>query len=341
MKASQLTAVNHIEIIEKDMPELQDGEALIQVRSTGLCGTDVLVYNGSLKPAKMPITNGHEAAGMIAKIRGDGGSFHKGDAVTFRGSWGCGHCEFCRSGRGQLCRSRRMLGVDIDGTMAEYVAIPVSQLFHLSANIPFSSAQSIVGISCALNLMHRIPVHIGMNAIIFGPGHNGLIILQLLRSLGFDKIIVIVGHRKNRAKLAVELGADATITYDDPELKEKVEDIIPGGPDVAIEASGSTAALNQCIDVVKKGGLIPVFSIYHNDMDGFHIQELYNKGISITGVKGAADFYADAERLLSRGVLKIEPLISHRYTLTETNTAFQSFQNPDAIRVIIENESSR
>lgn len=337
MKASRLTEKDHIEYAERPEPILKEGEALIKVRATGLCGTDVMVYHGGIRPAKMPITNGHEAAGIIMRINGDGRGFQIGDRVFFRGSWGCGACEFCRSGRGQLCRDRKMLGVDIDGTMAEYVAIPVSQLFHLSDNVPFSSAQSIVGISCALNLIHRIPVSAGMNAVIFGPGHNGLIILQLLRHLGFDKIIMIVGHRENRTKLALELGADLTIAYDDECLKEKVEELIPDGPDVAIEASGSTAALNQCISVVKKSGQVLVFSIYHSDMDGFHVRELYNKGITITGVKGAADYYADAEKLLSEGVVQIEPLITHRFPLQDTDLAFQTFHSADAIRIIVEN----
>lgn len=337
MKASVLKEVNRIECVEKPIPELGDGEALIRVKASGLCGTDVMVYNGGITPAIMPITNGHEAAGIIESIRGTSNGFKTGDAVTFRGSWGCGHCEFCNTGRGQLCKDRKMLGVDINGTMAEYVAIPTSQLFHLSDNVSFGDAQSIVGISCALNLTHHISVHIGMNAVIFGPGHNGLIILQLLRNLGFDKIVMIVGHRANRAKLALELGADEVIPYDDADLVKKVTDIIPGGPDVAIEASGSTKALNQCISVVKKSGQVLVFSIYHSDMDEFHVRELYNKGVTITGIKGAADYYADAEQLLHRDVVKIEPLITHRFSIEEADTAFKMFKDPDAIRITVEN----
>jgi 2-desacetyl-2-hydroxyethyl bacteriochlorophyllide A dehydrogenase len=337
MKFSVLIAPNKITIMDKETPRLQDGESLIRVRATGLCGTDVMVYHGELKPSIMPITNGHESAGIVERIRSASNRFKPGDSVFFRGSWGCGCCEFCNTGRAQLCKNRKMLGVDIDGTMAEYVVIPISQLFHLSDNVSFIEAQSLVGVSCALNLTHSISVHLGMNAVIFGPGHNGLIILQLLRHLGFDKIIMVTGHRKNRARLAMELGADIAITYDDPALHDKIYSLIPEGPDIAIEASGSTFAVNQCVHVVRKRGHILVFSIYHKNMDNFLVREFYNKGITVTGVKGAADYYQDAEKLLHRGIVKISPLVTHRYPLEETDKAFRMFSDPDAIRIIVEN----
>ena len=336
MKATILTAPGQLAVVEKEVPVLQDGQALVRIRSTGLCGTDVMVYEGSLPPRKLPITNGHEAAGVIKGICGDPHGFSVNDAVFFRGSWGCGQCEYCRSGRAQLCRERSMLGVDIDGTMAEYAVIPTLQLFPLSEKIPFSDAQSLIGISCGLNLVHRIPEPAGKSAVIFGPGHNGLILLQLLRHAGFDRIIVVVGHRENRARLAMELGADGTVAYDDPGFQKTMESLLPEGPDVAVEASGSVAALKQCIHTVRRSGQVLVFSIYRSDADQFPVREFYNKGITVTGVKGAADYYREAEELLRRGIVRIDPLITHRFPLEKTAEAFSAFHDPEAIRIIIE-----
>nr|WP_277602951.1 alcohol dehydrogenase catalytic domain-containing protein [Dysosmobacter acutus] len=321
------------------MPALRDGQALVRIRATGLCGTDVMVYEGGLPPRKLPITNGHEAAGTIEEIRGESFGFRVNDAVFFRGSWGCGRCEYCLSGAAQLCRERRMLGVDIDGTMAEYAVIPTAQLFHLSEKIPFSDAQSLIGISCGLNLVHRIAEPAGKTAVIFGPGHNGLIILQLLRHAGFGRIVVVVGHRENRARLAMELGADKTVAYDDPRLEETIDSLIPDGPDIAVEASGSVTALKQCIHIVRKSGQVLAFSIYRGDADQFPVREFYNKGITVTGVKGAADCYREAEELLRRGAVRIDPLITHRFPLEKTAEAFAAFHDPEAIRIIVENQA--
>lgn len=336
MKAAVLRKPYEIKIEDVPKPEIHDGEALVRVKSVGICGTDVLVFKGLYKN-KFPIIPGHEFSGIVEEIRGGTRGIKAGDKVYSKGSWGCGKCEFCLSGRQALCKDRVMLGVSANGCMAEYVKVDSSVLYPLSDEVSFDDAQSIVSISCAINLTTKLKYKLGMNVVVMGPGHNGLIIMQVLRHIGADNIVVIGGSRESRIKLASDLGANLALSGKDPGLMEKIKKLMPDGPDVVIESTGSAQAINQAVSIVKTGGTVMAYSIYPGPLENFQINELYNKDISIFGVKGAGNYYEDAERLLQKKAIQIKPIISHNFSLDETQRAFEVMadKTSDAIRVVI------
>lgn len=336
MRAAVLNKPYEINIEDVPRPEISEGEALVRVKSVGICGTDVLVYKGLYKN-KFPIIPGHEFSGIVEEIRGGARGLKAGDRVYSRGSWGCGKCEFCLSGQQALCKDRIMLGVSTNGCMAEYVKVKSSILYPLSDEVSFDDSQSIVSIACAINLITKLKYKLGMNVVVLGPGHNGLIIMQVLRHIGANHIVMVGGSRESRIQLASDLGADLALSRKDPELMEKIRKLMPEGPDVVIESSGSAESINQAISMVKTGGTVMAFSIYSRPLDNFQINELYNKDISIVGVKGAGSYYEDAERLLQKKAIQIKPIISHNLSLDDTLKGFElmSDKTSNAQRIVI------
>ncbi|MHB8916700.1 MAG: zinc-dependent alcohol dehydrogenase [Desulfocucumaceae bacterium] len=339
MKAAVLYGPRDLRIEEVSDPQLSDGEALIRLKSVGICGTDLMVYQG-LHKSSLPVIQGHEYAGTIAGVRGESGGFTAGDRVFARGSWGCGSCNWCMSGLPALCSGRRMLGISVNGCMAEYVKVPTSTLFRLPDTVRFEEAQSLVTVACAVNLANKLRPRLGMNAVVFGPGHTGLIIMQVLKLMGVDKVVVVGGRRESRLQLAGKLGADLALSGHDPQLYQKIERFIPQGPEVVVESSGSGDALKQAVKVVSAGGTVAAFSIYGRPIDGFEAKEFYNKEISIFGVKGAGNCYLDASRLLEKRGVQINPLVSHVFKLEETVRAFEMMSDraSDALRILINPE---
>jgi len=322
MKAAVLHKPLNLKVENVPEPKVGIGEAIIEVKSIGICGTDVLVYKGLHKNTLFPIIQGHEFTGIIKELSGETYGFKPGDRVSSKGSWGCGACQ---------------LGITANGCMAEFVKVPTDIIFRLPDNVSFEEGQSLIGVSCAIHLTERFNVKIGMNAVIIGSGHAGLIIMQVLKHLGIDRMVMIGGKRKKRLNIAAKLGADLCLLSGDPELSEKIKNFLPKGPDIVVESSGSGEALNLAVQLVKAGGAVFAFSIYGDPVNKFQAEELYYKEISIIGVRGAGNCYEDAARLLEKKVVKIMPMITNTFSLEDTNKAFKTVveRAANSLRVII------
>ncbi len=337
MRALVCEQPGSLKVCDVPVPVLEDGEALVRVKCVGLCGTDALIVDG-LHPAKMPTIPGHEAVGLVEKLQGDCGGLAVGDRVYMRGSYGCGECPACRAGNHANCKNRKFLGGDVDGAMAEFIKVPANILYKLPDNVTFSEAQSITSIATVINLMDRMQPEPGKSAVVIGPGHNGLILVQALHNAGLEKVVMIGTGRKVSTDIAYELGADHVFSTRDPDLKKNIYEMIPGGPDYVIESSGVAAAFGQAIDIVRPDGKVMVFSIYGKNLDDVPIRLFYDKQMTVSGVKGTGNLYAEAIEMLAKGEVRIEPIITHRFSLEDSPAAFacRKDRSANAIRIIIE-----
>jgi L-iditol 2-dehydrogenase len=337
MKAARVHDLGKIVIEDVPIPELNEKEILIAVQRAGICGTDAGVVDGHVS-AKYPVTLGHEFSGTIAKLGSPSlTTFTEGDSVISGGGWGCGECELCHQGLGLYCKSRFSLGRNVDGCMAEFVKVDYRVVQKLPENVSFDEAQNTVNIACALRAVRKIDLRKVKTAAVFGPGNAGLIILQLLKMGGVDKV-VMVGTRDFRLDMAKRFGGDAVVNVKREDPVEAILKWFPNGVDAVFESSGTAKALQSSFSVVKSNGSIVVFGIISEKIKEFDPSFLYYKEPIIYGSKGASGAYGEAMTLLEEKKLKILPMITHRFPLDDTAKAFKVFTDKisDALRIVID-----
>lgn len=241
-----------ISVKDIDRPRIEAGAIRIEVRAASICGSDVHYRDESsdFGPSTVPVTLGHEGAGIVTEIGDDVTVFEEGDHVIVHYIHSCGHCKPCLAGNDNRCRNRESIGHDFDGTFAEEIVVPESCAVPLGEEVPFAWG-SIVGCAGAtgLHALRRSDLEAGDTVTVFGAGGVGLNVILWATFLGAEKVIVIepVPPRQGAAR---ELGADVTLHPDD-DVMDTITDLTDGwGTDIAIECSGSPAAMEMALDAV-------------------------------------------------------------------------------------------
>ncbi len=258
MKAIQFTGANKLEVKEVNLPEVKEGYGLIKVSHSGICGTDLNIYAGTHPRAKAPLTMGHEFSGVMAN---DVGDLKKGMRVTAYPLISCMNCTPCIEGNKHVCNTLKLFGIDCDGGMAEYVAIPADQIIKLPDEISDEVGALIEPIAVAVHTLRETHFTPGDNAIIFGCGTIGLCLALTLRQFGAGDM-VLVDTDDTRVALARELGFEAVNS-----LKEDIYEITAkktkgNGFDRVFDCAGVQAVANCLLDVVKVRGKIVIVASY-------------------------------------------------------------------------------
>jgi len=318
------------------VPEVAGDQVLVQMHSVGICGTDLLVYRGDLQVRPGTIL-GHECAGVVATTGLDVRRHRHGDRVFVEASWGCGDCAYCRRGLILHCAQKAALGRTADGAFAEYVVVPERVVHSIAENVSFDDAQASSTIGSAIRALGHVRPTIADTAAVVGSGHAGLILMQLLRLSG-PQWVAMVGTREKRLELAMELGADLVVDARAGNPVEKILQATGGlGVDLVGEAAATGSSLDLSMQIATCGGTVLVFGIYEHSVEGFRAPDLYGKEIRLIGSKGGFGAFGATSQLLSCGVLKIEPLISHILPLEGVVEGFRLMDEkaPDALRIVI------
>lgn len=328
MKAGVLTAPYQLEVREVPKPVAGPGEVVIKVKYMGICGSDLPIYEGKV-PVEYPRILGHEFTGVIDELGEGVEGLAVGQPVMAQAAW-------MKDG------VRMLLGNNVDGALAEYIKMPVSTVIPLPEELDLRLAQSLDSLSCCVNAVEKLNPHIGDVGLLFGTGHSGLLMEQVLKSTAISKLMVIGGRRRFRMEIAEKLGADVVIGSSDPEFDNVMKEFLPEqGADFVVEASGSMKALKQAADLVKPGGTILTYGLYKDKENDFDFSLLYKKEISITGVRGAGDCDHQAIRLLDSGKIDIDTLVTHDLTLDDCNEGFRMMAEREekALRIVFSMEA--
>ena len=314
---------------ERQEPKPGQDSVIVDIVTVGICGTDVEMYEGRY-PCKPSTIMGHEGSGVVSEIGANVDGFRPGDRVIVDGGWACGNCRFCKAGLPARCPNRVMLGSSVDGAFADRIAVPAKVLRRLPDAVAHEEAQSVLPIASAIRALRAAQITLGDRATVFGPGHAGLIFLQLLKLNGAADV-TIVGTREPRLSLARDLGADACINLSNEDLDERAKEMTNGGGfDVAVEASGNPIALTQAMSVVKTGGTILVFGVASGPVPSFPLFDVYKKELRIIGSRGGAGGHDLALTYLASKRLKILPLVTHYFSLEQTIDGFKAARDKSA-----------
>lgn len=261
MKALVKTAlgVGNMALLDVEEPKVGPRDVLVRVGAAGICGTDVLIMQDKVRIYNPPVILGHNLAGTVAGVGAEVAGFAVGDRVAVDMNVGaCGRCSYCRQEKEYLCVGRRGLGYGIDGGMAEYLSVGEQWLVKVPAGVPMEQACAMDVCNAIHTVVDRCQIRFGSSVAIFGPGFQGLSMLQVARLMGASPIFLVGLERHDeRLKLARRLGADYAVASDREDLPRLVREVTGGrGVDAVLETSGAPSALAQGIAVARKGGCI-------------------------------------------------------------------------------------
>lgn len=308
-------------------PVPKDGEALVRVSHSGICGTDVKIYRGDI-PADYPRIMGHEMIGVVAQDVPAGPV--AGTRVIVDPAYYCGACHQCRAGQNNLCPSGGLIGRDRDGGFADFVAVPAENIFALPDEIDDEDATLIQVLTTCVHAQGMCPVKPGEAVVVIGLGVTGQLHVQLAKSAGACPVIGMTRSAWKR-KLATKIGADAAL---DPceDFKGRILELTDGrGADLIIETTGHLPALARSIDLARAGGRVIPFGIYTGTQAELPFYQLYFKELQIFNTRAAtgADF-APSIDLVKQEKLRLKPLISHKMPLEALPKALGTLESADS-----------
>lgn len=322
---------------EVETPIITEYEVLVKVRATGICGSDLPIISG-VRKVQLPLIPGHEFSGDIVKLGSGVKNFKVGDRVTSSIVINCGTCYYCMNDLDSLCDELTEIGIHRDGSFAEYVSVPESTLVKLPDEITYIEAASLDPLASAYHGIMKADIDKKDLAIIFGPGPIGLYCVQLLKLIGFEKVILVgIKSNANRLRVGLELGADTMVLSDENELMSKfISETHNKLADIVVDATGSTISFNHRLHFLRKHGTFILLGIanknYNIDLDTVIRNEIILKG-SLCYSKN--DFLKCMNLVLEKKI-KVDPIISHKLTLEEFNYGIEVINRHEAIKVMFE-----
>jgi L-iditol 2-dehydrogenase len=340
MKALLLTKYRALEIADLPAPTPGADEVLIRVAACGICGSDVHGYDGSSGRRIPPIVMGHEAAGTVAAVGTDVENFSPGDRVTFDSTIYCGSCGNCLRGDVNLCDNRQVLGVSCGdyrraGAFAEFISVPARIVYPLPETLSFEEAAMLEAVSVALHAVSLVPIAPHSTSLVVGAGAIGLLLLQALRAAGCSRVF-ISDVDPTRLKLAQELGATTTLPAG-PELKQQLVQMTNGtGVDIAVEAVGINATIHTAIDSVRKGGSVVLVGNVSPEVT-LPLQKVVTRQLRLQGSCASAGEYPRAIDLISRGAIRVKPLITAIAPLEDGPRWFERLyaREPNLMKIVL------
>ncbi len=323
-----------IKVQEIPKPEIKKSQVLIRVRAVGICGTDVAIIKGHL-PSKIPIILGHEFSGEIVDIGDEVDGKWKNKRVTSEINSNIDFtCYYCKKKLYTQCIARKAIGIDINGALAEYIAVENYLIHELPPHLSFEEGTFIEPLAAAYQTFETMPLDADDNYMaIFGLGKLGLLILQVAKSKGL-KTIVMDGSEK-KLKLAEKFNADYMINrLKVPSIPETIKEITKGlGADIVLDSTGNPDALKDVVESCKTRGKVHVKST-HGLPTPLNLTDIVVREITLYSSRCGP--FKKAIDGLSSGKIKVKELISQTFKLEDINLAIQSYEtNRDHIKTIV------
>ena len=318
------------------VPGIGINDVLIKILKTSICGTDVHIYNWD-QWAQNHITPGtvigHEFVGRVADLGSNVHDLSVGDLVSGEGHLTCGLCRNCLSGRRHLCAHTNGVGIDRNGAYAEYLALPVTNIWRADESIPLDIISSFDPLGNATHTALSFDV-LGEDVLITGAGPIGCMAAAIAKHAG-ARFVVVTDVNPYRLSLAQTLGADRVVNVNDESLDDiQTELDMKEGFDVGMEMSGNPAAFSSMLNNMCHGGKIALLGLLpRSDVDWDTV--VFN-GITIKGIYGREMFetWYKMSMILQSG-MDISPIITHRFPYSEYESGFELMRSGQSGKVVL------
>lgn len=335
MKAAVLHGPRALRVETVDAPTPGPGEVLVRVAAAGICGTDYRIWSGD-RPVSYPLIPGHEFVGEVVAVGPDVGRLAPGDRAAIEPNWGCGRCDLCREGSGNLCLERTAVGIDRAGGFAELVVLPERACWPAPRGLPDERLLLTEPLAVVVRAVARAAPRDGECAAVVGAGTLGLLALQVLRARGCR--VLVVSRTDRRLGLARDLGAAATVALGagDPVAAARR---LSGrdGVDLVVETAGTATAIELAlgqVGFVRPGGRVVLTGLPHEPAS-IPFFWVVRREIDIRGSMIYQREFAEALSLLADGVVDVGPILTHRFPLDAIEEALATHQRPEAIKVAV------
>ncbi|MEN6449533.1 MAG: L-threonine 3-dehydrogenase [Thermoguttaceae bacterium] len=322
---------------EVPIPQIGINDVLIEVLRTGICGTDVHIYNWdpwSQKTIKVPLVAGHEFVGRVVEVGNNVKDTHPGDIVSGEGHVVCGRCRNCLAGRRHLCKETLGVGVNRPGAFAEYLSLPISNVWHLDPAVPHDIAAIFDPFGNAVHTALQFPV-LGEDVLITGAGPIGIMAAAVVRHAG-ARHVVITDVNPYRLELARKMKPTLAVDVS----KESLADVqkrlgMKEGFDVGLEMSGNASAFRSMLANMAHGGRIAMLGIPAGEMAIDWSTVIFNM-LTIQGIYGR-EMYETWYKMtvMIQSGLDIDPVITHRFHYTDFQKGFDAMRSGNSGKVVL------
>lgn len=329
-----------LELKRVPVPSIGPTDVLVRVRMAGICGTDGHIYDWdkwSQSRILPPLIVGHEFMGTVAAVGEAVCNVAVGDRIAVEGHISCGACLLCRTGQEYICERVKILGIDRDGAFADYVSVPEHNVWKLDPAVPDAWAAVFDPLGNAVHTVMAAGVS-AKSAIISGVGSIGLMAIPVARAAGASRVIAIDINPQKLA-LAKSLGADDVFDGRDPDLRQQVYALTGGhGADVLLEMSGSGAAINAGLGMVRNGGRAALLGLPSDDVSLNLAENIIFKGLTVLGINGRKMFetWYQMQAMVTARRIDLSPIITHVIPLERFREAFELLKEGKAVKIVID-----
>ena len=345
MKAAFVKSPSQVEIRTTDKPIIGDGDIMVEMRSCGVCGSDLEKIYGQYSQPSMKL--GHEPSGVISEVGKKITNFKKGDRVFVHHHVPCYSCHYCTHGNETMCEKYYETNLTPCGLAQEF-AVPEWNVSHggvikIPDSMSFDEAAMIEPLACCVRAWHKIDVKTDDSIAVIGVGPTGMMHVMLSKVYGAQNIFCL-DINDFRLDFAKKFGITESIKSTDPSAKEKIFSQTQNrGVDVAIVSTSNLSAITQAIDFVRKGGSVILFGVPPRDAQlSVDVSKIYTKETTITPSYAASDSDTMAAfKLIHDKLVDVKKLITHRFDLLDSNKALEyAHKGNDSMKIIITNSET-
>lgn len=316
----------HVAVVDRPEPSAGPGQALVEVCAVGVCGTDLHIEAGEYS-TDPPVTMGHEVSGVVADVGPGVDEWWKGRRVTTETFYStCQSCDWCRSGRPNLCPSRRSIGTHVDGGFAAFLVVPAGNLHALPERLDPQAGTLAEPLASVCNcLFDPAAVQPGDRVVVTGPGPIGLLAAQVARVMGGSTLVC--GLPQDADRLAVASGLGFEVTDERPDV---------GAADVVIECSGTAGGAAACLTAARRGGRFVQVGLFGGDVTVPLNQVVYLELAMTSGFASTPRSWTQAMKLISTNAVALSPLVSGDYPLGAWEDAFADLRKGRGLKIVLD-----
>ena len=341
MKVAVMEAIGKIKMEERDIPKAKDNEVLVKLEYVGICGSDLHYYEtGAIGDfvVEPPFVLGHEPGGTVVEGGKDVKHLKVGDRVALEPGKTCGHCEFCKTGRYNLCPDVVFFATPpVDGVFQEYVAHEADLCFKLPENVSTLEGALIEPLAVGFHAAMQGGARAGQTAVVMGSGCIGLVTMMALKAMGVSKVYV-VDIMEKRLEKALELGADGVINGKEKDAVEEVMKLTDGrGCDLVIETAGTQITTVQAMRMTKKGATIVLVGYSKTGEMTLPISMALDKELTFKTVFRYRHIYPMAIEAVAAGKVNLKGIVTDIFSLDEAQKAMDYSVNnkADVVKAVI------
>ena len=341
MKVAVMEGIGKMGYTERPIPTPKDNEVLVKLEYVGICGSDMHYYEtGAIGDyvVEPPFVLGHEPGGTVVEVGSNVMHLKVGDKVALEPGKTCGHCEFCRQGKYNLCPDVVFFATPpVDGVFQEYVAHEAALCFKLPSSVSTLEGALIEPLAVGFHAANQGGAHAGQTAVVMGAGCIGLVTMMALKAMGVSKVYV-VDIMEKRLQKAVELGADGVINGAQTDAVEEVRKLTGGkGCDLAVETAGTQITTVQTIHMTKKGATIVLVGYSKSGEMTLPMSLALDKELTFKTVFRYRHIYPMAIDAVASGKVNLKGIVTDVFDLDEAQKAMDYSVNnkADIVKAVI------